>query len=49
MKRISLDYKSKLGSVGFNVHADEYVKKFTKQEVYRFGFDLNELIFFCKK
>lgn len=43
------DYKDRLAAAGLEVHADPYVRQFTKEEIFRYGFDSEEIIFFCKK
>lgn len=43
------DYSKKLENTGFTVLIDEYVKKFTTDELFRYGIHSNELIYLCKK
>jgi hypothetical protein len=44
-----LDYPEKLKSAGFRVIEDDYVKQFSKAELFRFGLEAEELIYFCSK
>ena len=43
------DYKDRLANAGFVVSEDDYVKTFTKEELERYRFTDNELIYFCRK
>jgi len=43
------DYKDRLKSVGFKVTEDDYVKHFSKEDLFRFGFIASELIYYCEK
>ncbi|MDR2475119.1 MAG: class I SAM-dependent methyltransferase [Bacteroidales bacterium] len=43
------DYKNKLESIGFKVIEDDYVTKFSVQELYKYGLMPSELIYFCRK
>ena len=43
------DYKSKLEKAGFKVTEDPYVKQFSKEEVYQYGFPSDELLYCCTK
>lgn len=43
------DYKDRLARAGFTVMVDEYVKSFTEEEQFRYGFMKDELIYYCKK
>lgn len=43
------DYPKRLKAAGHNVVADPFVKTFTDEEIFKFGFDPNELIYFCKR
>lgn len=45
-----LDKKDRLESVGFTVEMDDFVNEhFTEEEQKRYGFDVSEKIFLCKK
>ena len=43
------DYKSKLEKAGFKVTEDPYVKEFSEEEVYQYGFPSDELLYCCTK
>ena len=43
------DYKDRLKKAGFNVKEDDFVKQFSKQDLYRFGLMPSELIYNCSK
>ncbi len=43
------DYKNRLEKAGFLVNKDDYVMKFTKEELYKYGFDGSEFIYTCSK
>jgi SAM-dependent methyltransferase len=43
------DYKSKLEDQGFKVVEDPFVKKFSKEELYKYGMFANEMVYFCQK
>jgi SAM-dependent methyltransferase len=43
------DYKDRLRSVGFVVIEDNFVKNFSSEELFRFGFIESELIYYCVK
>ncbi|MEN8119063.1 MAG: class I SAM-dependent methyltransferase [Bacteroidota bacterium] len=43
------DYAQRLEKSGLKVTADDFVKKFSDDEVGRYRFDKNEMIYFCKK
>lgn len=43
------DYVQRLTNAGFLVTADEFVKSFSQEEAFSFGFDVGEIIFFCRK
>jgi hypothetical protein len=43
------DYKDRLKRVGFNVTEDDYVKKFSPNEIFQFGLKPTELIKYCVK
>jgi len=48
-RRYGADYKDRLENAGFIVTEDQFVKTFTKDELMKFRFTDNELIYFCKK
>ena len=43
------DYKDRLKSVHFNVTVDDYVKKFSPEDVAKFGLNTTQLIYYCTK
>lgn len=43
------DYKNKLKSIGFDVTEDDFIRCFTKKDIYKFGLIPTELIYFCQK
>jgi predicted SAM-dependent methyltransferase len=43
------DYKDRLQDAGFNVKEVHYVETFAREEIFKFGFDKNETIYFCTK
>jgi len=43
------DYKDRLKSVGFIVNADNFVESFSQEEIFKFGLDKSELIYYCQK
>jgi len=43
------DFKDRLSRAGFIVIEDLYVKKFSSEDIVKYGFDPNEIIYFCKK
>jgi SAM-dependent methyltransferase len=43
------DYQDRLRSAGFDVVEDNYVKKFSSEEVLRFGILYSQLIYYCVK
>ncbi len=43
------DYKDRLANVGFQVVEDDFVKTFSKDEQFKYGFMDSEMIYFCKK
>lgn len=43
------DYPKKLEEVGFKVTADNYVNKFSKEEIQKYCLTPTELIYFCQK
>ena len=43
------DYKNRLEEAGFKVTADDFVKKFTDAELFKYGLDKTELIYRCDK
>lgn len=42
------DYKDRLASVGFNVHEDDYVRKFSSDDIFKYCLTPNELIYYCE-
>ncbi len=43
------DYKNRLINVGFKVIEDDYIKKFSSEELFRFGLSPSEHIYYCEK
>ncbi len=43
------DYIKRLAHAGFNAKEDDYVKSFSSEDIFRFGFATSELIYFCTK
>ena len=43
------DYPQKLKNFDWEVIVDDYVKQFSQEEIFKFGFDKNELIYLCIK
>ena len=43
------DYKDRLVNSGFKVTIDEYVKKFSPDELFYFGLQAKEIIYYCEK
>jgi len=43
------DYKERLKSAGFKVTEDDYVKKFSPEELFRFGLNPKHIIYYCEK
>lgn len=43
------DYKERLKAVGFKVTEDDFVKRFSPEELFRFGLIPSELIYYCEK
>lgn len=43
------DYKDRLAAAGFKVREDHFVEQFQPDEIFRYGFDPQEVIYFCKK
>lgn len=43
------DYKQKLTQAGFKVVVDDFVKKFSPNEILKYGLMSSELIYYCKK
>ncbi len=43
------DYKDRLEKLGFKVIVDDFVKKFSDEELFRYGLDKLELIYRCDK
>jgi SAM-dependent methyltransferase len=44
-----IDYVNRLEKAGFKVTADDFVRKFSDEELCRYGLDKNELIYRCDK
>ena len=43
------DYERRLENAGFNVNVDDFIKKFSTKELFKFGLTPSELIYNCKK
>ena len=43
------DYPERLRNAGFTVVEDDFIKSFTKEEIERFRFDKEEIIYLCKR
>ena len=43
------DYKDRLIKTGFIVNKDDFVKSFSQEDLFKFGLDGSELIYYCKK
>jgi len=43
------DYKDRLKKVGFVVNEDDFVKSFSRDDLFRYGLMDSELIYYCKK
>lgn len=43
------DYKGRLENVGFHVVEDEYSKSFSNADLFKYGIDPSETIYYCKK
>jgi SAM-dependent methyltransferase len=43
------DYKSKLEHEGFKVSEDPFIKKFTDEEMFKYGLFNDEMVYYCKK
>ena len=43
------DYKDRLAQSGFKVKEDDYVKSFSADEIFRYGFTDSEMIYYCEK
>lgn len=43
------DYKDRLASAGLIVKEDDYIRNFSSHEIVKYGFQTNELIYYCKK
>ena len=43
------DYGDRLTSVGFKVNVDEFVQKFSPEERFRYGLQMDEDIYLCRK
>lgn len=44
-----LDYKDRLKNAGFDVTINDFVNDFTQDEIAKYGFQPNELIYYCEK
>lgn len=49
MRWYGRDYKMRLDAAGFNVTEDDYVMKLPEHDIFRFGLNANEFIYFCTK
>lgn len=49
VRRYGTDYKDRLEKAGFKVTVDDFVTKFSAEELFRFGLDKTEMIFRCDK
>ena len=49
VRRYGQDYKDRLKNAGFKVTEDDYQKKFSADEISRFGFFDKEMIYYCEK
>lgn len=49
VRRYGRDYISRLKVPGFEVIEDDFVKTFSKNELFKFGFEEHEFIYICKK
>ena len=43
------DYKERLSQSGFKVSEDNFVKRFSDKELFQYGLDKDEFIYFCEK
>ncbi|MBR9853260.1 MAG: class I SAM-dependent methyltransferase [Algicola sp.] len=43
------DYKDRLANVGFEVKEDDFVSTFSKEEQFKYGFDVSEKVYHCTK
>lgn len=43
------DYKNRLEKSGLKVNEDDFVKSFTKEEIFKFGLKESEYIYYCEK
>ena len=43
------DYKCRLEQEGIEVLVDDFIKTFSEVELFKFGFEADELIYYCKK
>lgn len=43
------DYINRLISAGFDVNAKDYVARFTENEIFKYGFMKDEMLFYCTK
>jgi ubiquinone/menaquinone biosynthesis C-methylase UbiE len=44
-----IDYKDRLSSAGFKVEIQDYVSKFSEEDIFKYGFQRGEDIFICYK
>jgi len=49
VRRYGLDYKNRLEKAGFKVTLDDFVTKFSAEELFRYGLDKKEMIYRCDK
>jgi len=49
VRRYGADYKNRLEKAGFKVTVDDFVLKFSDNELFRYGLDKTELIYRCDK
>jgi SAM-dependent methyltransferase len=43
------DYKDRLAKAGFKVNVDRYIETFSDEDMEKYGFEANELIYYCEK
>jgi len=49
VRKYGQDYKDRLKNAGFTVTADDYIKSFSNEELFRYGLQPDEIIYFCRK
>lgn len=49
VRQYGLDYPMRLRKAGFKVVEDDFVKTFSEEEIEKYRFDKNEIIYFCVK